>query len=1385
MQIYRLCCARFVAQTYARLLCGAAILAILFVPTATAQTWDGGGAPGGNLDWITGTNWVGDIAPVNNGTANVVFAGTIDNNPGPNLNQNWNVNSLVFNAAGAFALGSTGSFTLTVQGGGITNSGVNTQMINHALALGAAQSWNASPGGLIFSGAVNNGGNLLTLTGGGMNISNVLSGAGGLTVNSSSSVLSGAAANTYSGTTTVNNGTLTLGKTAGVNAVAGALVIGDGVGIDTVNLQLSNQIADTQSVTINSTDINNRGLLDLNGNSETIAGLIMTGGVGTFGFGTLTIGSLTTNAASSSAIISTGTLSLGGGDRVFTIADGTATYDLDISAVISNANSLATAGAGTLRLSGTNTYGGFTFLQGGTVAIANDAAFGTSTVFFAGTVQADGTDRAIGNQFWFGNGSATFSGTNNLTFSGNVVLQFLDTTAAFSNTGGSNTFFTGVVSGGAGTFGLTKNGAGGLVLAGSLSNTYGGQTVINEGTLFLNKNSGAQAIVGSSITIGDGTGSDLLSLQQSNQIADGVPVTINSSGTLDLQANSEAIGSLTMTGGTVNGTGTLTLLGSLTTNASGVSPAINPNLDLGGGTRTFSIADGIADTDLDLQVAVSNGGITKTGAGLLRFGGATANTFTGTTTVDNGTLVLAKTVANGAVGGPLVIGDSAGTDIVRLDADNQIADNAVVTVNSAGQFNLNGFNETIAGLTMTGGSITTGAGELTLGGNVTTNASSAAAVLSGNLDLGGATRIFNVANGSAATDLDVTATVTNGGVIKEGAGTLSLSGTFLGGVTLNAGTLAGGITIPSIATYTQNGGDFAGTLTNQGTFTFNSGTFAGQLINEGTTTIGANFTAGSGISNFGTLTVGAVQAVTANGSGLDNQGTLTLSSGTLAGSGPLVNNAALSGRGTIAGAAGFANNGIVTIAGGNLSLTNSGANANAGTISVPFGLQLRLLGGNLSNTGLIDLDGGSISGTGTLVNQAGGTVQGGSSIQSPVTNDGGLIHANAGTTLLITNLAGGNINGGELRIDNGSGINVTTPFASSGTIVLLGANAQMIGGAITSSGTIRGSGRVTNSVLSSGSIIAEGGRLTLSGAAPTNAAGGVIQVGPGSEVFYSQGLGVNAGQIALLAGTFDNNNRPLANTGTIAGAGSFRTGGLANSGTIGVGGGDLDVIGAVVNSGSVGTQSGSTVRFFGPVSGAGSYPGTGTVMFLSTFSPGASPARVDFGGDLVLGGVASLTMELAGTTPGTEYDQIDVSGNLALGGVLNVSLLGGFMPLAGQPFDILDWGSLSGTFDAINLPTLSGGLNWNTSQLYTTGTLLVAQPGDFDFDDDVDGRDFLLWQRGGSPNPFSAGDLADWQTQYGTVPLAAVSTAVPEPSTLVLLMGGLVVAGRRRVCTDR
>jgi hypothetical protein len=70
-------------------------------------------------------------------------------------------------------------------------------------------------------------------------------------------------------------------------------------------------------------------------------------------------------------------------------------------------------------------------------------------------------------------------------------------------------------------------------------------------------------------------------------------------------------------------------------------------------------------------------------------------------------------------------------------------------------------------------------------------------------------------------------------------------------------------------------------------------------------------------------------------------------------------------------------------------------------------------------------------------------------------------------------------------------------------------------------------------------------------------------------------------------------------------------------------------------------------------------------------------------------------------------------------------------------------------------------------------TFAEVPAGDFDWDGDVDGRDLLEWQR--NPN---LGNLADWQQSYGAG-LLATAVAVPEPSTLLLLIVATVLAPRR------
>ncbi|MCA9234771.1 MAG: BNR-4 repeat-containing protein [Planctomycetales bacterium] len=76
--------------------------------------------------------------------------------------------------------------------------------------------------------------------------------------------------------------------------------------------------------------------------------------------------------------------------------------------------------------------------------------------------------------------------------------------------------------------------------------------------------------------------------------------------------------------------------------------------------------------------------------------------------------------------------------------------------------------------------------------------------------------------------------------------------------------------------------------------------------------------------------------------------------------------------------------------------------------------------------------------------------------------------------------------------------------------------------------------------------------------------------------------------------------------------------------------------------------------------------------------------------------------------------------------------------------------------------------------------------GDFDNDGQVDGADFLRWQRGALSNPPSPATLADWEANFGAgVSAVLATTATPEPRSLgsALLAVSVVVAMRLRSAT--
>jgi len=105
-----------------------------------------------------------------------------------------------------------------------------------------------------------------------------------------------------------------------------------------------------------------------------------------------------------------------------------------------------------------------------------------------------------------------------------------------------------------GTVGIVKAGGGTLRLEGPVSNSYTGPTTVNAGTLELNKSlfGGVPVAVPADLTINGAVVRELLG----NQVADTAAVNVNSGGTFDLHGQTDTVGPVTVTGGTLTTGGT-------------------------------------------------------------------------------------------------------------------------------------------------------------------------------------------------------------------------------------------------------------------------------------------------------------------------------------------------------------------------------------------------------------------------------------------------------------------------------------------------------------------------------------------------------------------------------------------------------------------------------------------------------------------------------------------------------------------------------------------------------------------------------------------------------------------------------------------------------------
>ncbi|EDW6843598.1 autotransporter-associated beta strand repeat-containing protein [Salmonella enterica subsp. enterica serovar Senftenberg] len=743
----------------------------------------------------------------------------------------WDGTSLIKQGAGTLILNAENTYT-----GGTTISG-GTLVATNVDALG--------------SGDVTDDATLELNTGG--TFDNAISGSGQV-VKSGDGALTLSGANSYSGGTLISDGTLVASN---VDA------LGSG-------------------------DVTNNATLEMNTGGDFINNIGGTGRVEKSGDDTLTLSG--SNTYTGGTLISDGTLvasnveALGTGD-----VTNNATLELNTGGTFDNAISgsgqVEKSGDDVLTLSGANSYSGGTLISDGTLVASNVEALGTGDVTDDATLELNtggdfinnigGTGRVEKS----GDDKLTLSGSNTYTggtliSSGTLVANDVnalgtgdvtDNATLMLNTGGDFTNNIG------GTGRVEKSGDDALTLSGS--NTYTGGTLISGGTLVAND---VNALGTGDITdnatlalnaVGDfdnaisgsgkveKSGDDALTLSGSNTYTGG---TLISSGTL-VASNVEALGTGDVTdnatlelntGGTfdnaISGSGQVVKSGDETLTLSGSNTYTGGTL-ISGGTLVASNVEALGsgdvtndavlelNTDGDFDNAIGGTGrVEKSGDDALTLSGS--NTYTGGTTINDGTLIATSVDALGT-------GDVTDNAVLELNTggtfDNAISGSGQVEKSGDDVLTLSGANSYSGGTLISDGTLVANDVNALGTGDVTDNA-----VLE--LNTGG--DFDNAISGS-------------GQVVKSGDETLTLSGanSYTGGTLISGGTL--------VATSVEALG--SGDVTDNAVLELNTG---GTTISGGTLVASNVEALGSGdIDNYASLQLNASgQFVTANLTTHDN-----------------------------------------------------------------------------------------------------------------------------------------------------------------------------------------------------------------------------------------------------------------------------------------------------------------------------------------------------------------------------------------------------------------------------------------------------------------------------------------------------------------------------------
>lgn len=914
------------------------------------------------------------------------------------------------------------------------------------------------------------------------------SGNGGRVTKTGTGTLELTGDNRYTGNTTVSTGTLLISGSGRLGDAAGGNYPGNII----INGTLTNTSSSAQQW---NGAVSGSGIFNQQGNKLTLAGNgSFTGTTNIVDGKTLQIGVRT-----SAGVLGSGTINIGDGSFLIFDRTGDTTVANDlVSAGTSNSSTVI------VRSSGASGQGSFNFSQtnedlAGNIEVDKARLLATGGL---GTADIDVLDNgqlsvAIGSNTLSNNiliiGDGWLEPTGRLgairlssgTLSGDITLKG---DARITNWGtGANGTISGVISDGGNGYNLEKTGTGTLRLTNQ--NTFTGDFLIENGIVEL-ASAGGPAIVGDVVF---GTGSSTqpyLRMYENNQFGAGVELTFgNSSGNwarFELRGTEQTLAG-------INAGTTGTLAGAVIQSRSW------SNQDDDHATDGTLILDGEGNYVFNGYLRdTQNGGTRKlnivmTGTGSQTLAG-TQLTYTGTTTVENGTLVMAGRRDRANVSGADYTINDGGTlsfTVGDMWGNHNVAVNPVVNINAGGTLTGNSFSR-IGTLKMNGGTLTSSAGGWQgfawgLSGNVTvTDNATISGVGSIALGMAQATgTTFDISDDKTLTILaDLVNSAATGTaarqasfLTKTGDGELLLSGNnvYSGTTTINAGSIKAGSTTglsSNSAFVLENTADVLLDLND-----FNN--TIGSLAGGGST--GGNVSLGSA-----TLTAGVNNSTTTYAGVISGDGGITK-----AGTGFL----ALTGSNTYTG--------VTRIAGGlidALTLADGGHASSIGAASADVG-NIVLDGGILRYNGAsIVIDRGF-----TIAADSWGRIAVDASADTVLTMSGGTAHTNgrfekgnvgqlilSGDSLYTGSTS---VLGGTLEFQGGLGT-TNSPFSYSsnilnnGTLIFNYSEQQTIAGVISGSGDIEQAG--------SGTLILSA-RNTFRG--DTTISDGILQIAPTGRLY--------------------------------------------------------------------------------------------------------------------------------------------------------------------------------------------------------------------------------------------------------------------------------------------